>query len=250
MKIYNLILSEVRATTAETVRIFFIMSGIYKITSPSGRVYIGQSVNIKNRFCSYRGKFPVKQIRLCASFIKHGTTNHIFETIEVCEKENLNERERYWQDFYNVLSSSGLNCVLTKTNEKRFVMSDELRKQIADKVRGHTQNLGRKHSFEARQRMSLAQKGVKRSAHTIELLRIANLGRKLSLEHKKKLRENSTVKRIVLDVQMGIYYYSTKEVVDAFGIKQSTLITKLNGYRKNNTQFIYADPWLKKQNRI
>lgn len=29
------------------------MIGIYKITSPSGKVYIGQSVNIKERFKSH-----------------------------------------------------------------------------------------------------------------------------------------------------------------------------------------------------
>jgi hypothetical protein len=28
--------------------------GIYKITSPSGKVYIGQSVDIKRRFTTYK----------------------------------------------------------------------------------------------------------------------------------------------------------------------------------------------------
>ena len=31
------------------------MVGIYKITSPSGRVYVGQSTNIEKRFAEYRG---------------------------------------------------------------------------------------------------------------------------------------------------------------------------------------------------
>lgn len=29
-------------------------AGIYKLTSPSGKVYIGQSINLKNRFRHYK----------------------------------------------------------------------------------------------------------------------------------------------------------------------------------------------------
>ena len=59
------------------------MVGIYKITSPSGRVYIGQSVNIEKRFLSYSKLLRCKtQIKLFRSFLKYGVINHIFETIE------------------------------------------------------------------------------------------------------------------------------------------------------------------------
>ena len=37
------------------------MIGIYKITSPTNRVYIGQSVNIKKRFRSYIHKLGKRQ---------------------------------------------------------------------------------------------------------------------------------------------------------------------------------------------
>ena len=29
--------------------VFYFMIGIYKITNPSGKIYIGQSINIENR---------------------------------------------------------------------------------------------------------------------------------------------------------------------------------------------------------
>jgi group I intron endonuclease len=93
-------------------------SGIYKITSPSNRVYIGQSVNINNRFKSYRKYNHPSQIKLYRSIEKYGFESHIFEIIEYCDIDLLNKRERYWQDYYNVISE-GLNCVLTNTSDKR-----------------------------------------------------------------------------------------------------------------------------------
>ena len=92
--------------------------GIYKITSPTNRVYIGQSVDIEKRWKDYDNiKNISKQGKLYNSFIKYGVINHKFEIIEECLIEQLNKRERYWQDYYNVLKG-GLNCRLTKDGDK------------------------------------------------------------------------------------------------------------------------------------
>jgi group I intron endonuclease len=108
------------------------MIGIYKITNPKGRVYIGQSVNIEKRkklYVKYKCKH---QPRLYISLLKYGFSEHIFEIIEECSTEELNTRERYWQDFYDVLSEKGLNCLLTPTNTQRKELSAETRKKIRD----------------------------------------------------------------------------------------------------------------------
>ena len=55
--------------------------GIYKITSPTGRVYIGQSVDIKRRIRVYRYPEQVKsQRKLYDSLNKYGYEKHKFET--------------------------------------------------------------------------------------------------------------------------------------------------------------------------
>lgn len=89
-------------------------SGIYKITSPTGNIYIGQSVNIKYRWRQYRKLYNnIKNQRiLYRSFVKYGVDNHTFEVIEECDANLLNDREYYWQEHYNVLGNKGLNCVL------------------------------------------------------------------------------------------------------------------------------------------
>lgn len=106
------------------------MIGIYKITSPSNRIYIGQSIDIDKRFNQYKSISQTRgQKRLHYSLKKYGVENHLFEIIELCDVILLNERERYWQDFYNVLKD-GLNCLLTNTNDSIKVYSDSTIEKI------------------------------------------------------------------------------------------------------------------------
>lgn len=107
------------------------MIGIYKIINPKGRIYIGQSVNIERRKGNYSKLQDCKnQIKLYRSLKKYGFSSHIFEVLEECTIDELNKKERYWQDFYNVLEE-GLNCKLTKTEDKSGLMSKELRDRLS-----------------------------------------------------------------------------------------------------------------------
>jgi len=94
------------------------MTGIYKITSPNGRIYIGQAVDVERRKGVYRAPEKRFSSRIFNSIHKHGFHAHIFEVVEECRVEDLNERERYWQDFYEVTGPKGLNCRLTTTEDK------------------------------------------------------------------------------------------------------------------------------------
>jgi hypothetical protein len=84
-------------------------TGIYKITSPSGKVYIGQSIDIDKRWeghNKYNGIGP----KLKNSYIKYGFNSHTKNTLEECSIEQLNEREIYWKQYY--LSIYGWDNVL------------------------------------------------------------------------------------------------------------------------------------------
>jgi len=73
--------------------------GIYKIISPSNKIYIGQSVNIERR---WKGHKDYKSIgpKLINSYKKYGFENHIREIIEECSIDKLDERETYWKQYY------------------------------------------------------------------------------------------------------------------------------------------------------
>lgn len=111
--------------------------GIYKITSPSGKIYIGQAINIIERFESYRKIQNCKgQKKLYNSLIFYGSLNHIFDKIEECLESQLNIRERYWQDYYDVLGPNGLNLILTKTNSKSGKLSEEVCLKKSNSMKG------------------------------------------------------------------------------------------------------------------
>ena len=141
-----------------------IVCGIYKITSPTGRVYIGQSVDINHRFGSYI-KMYVKnegQVKLYRSFLKHGVENHSFEIIEECSEEELNCRARFWQDDFDVLNG-GLNCRLTKTEDKSGKVSNETLSKMSQASIGNQHWLGKTHSQETKDKIGNANRGRKHS---------------------------------------------------------------------------------------
>ena len=86
------------------------MIGIYKIISPSNKIYIGQSINIKQRKQSYSYFNSYKKSigpKLFNSLKKYGFENHIFEIIEECSIDQLNEKETYWKQYYlNILNNN------------------------------------------------------------------------------------------------------------------------------------------------
>lgn len=107
--------------------------GIYKIISPSGKIYIGQSRDLDKRLKSYKcGSSKTKgQPKLYNSFEKYGILTHEFEIIEECDFELLNIRERYWQDFYDVCGDGGLNCSLTETNVLPRLVRQETKEKMS-----------------------------------------------------------------------------------------------------------------------
>lgn len=93
--------------------------GIYKITDQlTKEAYIGQSVDVHTRFTDHVkcgvGAIPVSSSNLLyAAMRRDGIENFSFELLESCEKEKLNEKERYYISLYQT-DTCGLN--ITKGN--------------------------------------------------------------------------------------------------------------------------------------
>jgi group I intron endonuclease len=140
------------------------MIGIYKITSPNNRIYIGQSIDINKRFNSYQKMYVKnkKQTKLYRSFLKYGVENHIFELVCECIESELNDNERYYQELFNCLDN-GLNCKLTKTNDKSGKVSKETLNKMSIASMGNNHWLGKKHTQETKDKIKLANTGRKYS---------------------------------------------------------------------------------------
>lgn len=109
------------------------MIGIYKITNPNGKIYIGQSTNIKERIRKYEKLNNKGQIKLFNSFQKYGIKNHKIEIIEKCNKDQLNIREIYWGTYYDVLGDNGLNLRL---GNGRGSCSEFTKNKISNSLKG------------------------------------------------------------------------------------------------------------------
>lgn len=221
------------------------MIGIYKITSPSNRVYIGQSVELETRFLKYKNNCN-NQTKLKRSFNKYGFENHKFEILEECDIPELNNKERYWQDYYESVSK-GLNCRATASDKKSGYLSNETKAKLSESKKG--KRLG----FEPWNKGIKAPKisealrgkfagslnpnyGKKQSDYNKEMSRKANLGRKHSKEVNMSKGRNA---RAVRCTNTGIIFRSYVEAALEYGIKPKVLMQYLSGARTNKTSLIY-----------
>lgn len=161
--------------------------GIYKITSPSGKIYIGQSIDVMGRFKDYKRGKGTKQSRLYNSFTRHGITSHTFELIEECALDALNERECFYISHYGCFNTKmGLN--LTSGGDSKGTVSEETKRKIS------IGNTGKVVSDESRKKMSVSQKN--RGSEISSIISKRNIGnkyangRKLSPDEIQKLKDS------------------------------------------------------------
>lgn len=88
------------------------MITIYKITSPTGRIYIGQTKDYKKRMNLYKILHCRTQYRLHNSLKKYGFNNHICEVVEEVDNIMADSREQYWISYFKCYwkdENKGLN---------------------------------------------------------------------------------------------------------------------------------------------
>lgn len=84
-----------------------IMIGIYKITNTlNNKCYIGQSVDIERRWRHHKETMNNPHIEaynkeLYKDMRSFGLDNFLFEVLEECFLEELNDKEKYWIRYYN-----------------------------------------------------------------------------------------------------------------------------------------------------
>ena len=126
--------------------------GIYKITSPSNKVYIGCSNNIYKRWSRYKNPHSIKtQYHIYNSLIKYGYENHIFEIIETLDnKTDLIDREIYWINYYESTNPKiGLN--ISKGGNIPPIQNKP--KSPEHKAKISAGNLGKRHTEETKNKI-------------------------------------------------------------------------------------------------
>jgi group I intron endonuclease len=171
------------------------MQGIYKITSPTEKVYIGQSVNISARFRQHKSSSRNEFLK--NSFNKYGHDNHKFEILHILPSDVsqnvLNEYEILYIDFYRSANIKLFN--LREGGCQGGKMSQELIDRLTLKKIGKVMpkktkqaliksNLGRKmpkHLDEIFAKYRTAEQAIKMGK--------MNIGKVRSEENKRKISE-------------------------------------------------------------
>lgn len=250
-----------------------IICGIYKITSPSNRVYIGQSVDIDKRWKVYKkiGFSVKKQTLVYRSLLKYGVESHTFEVVEECEVEQLNNREGYWQDFYDSVNN-GLNCSRVKSDDKNGYFSLDSRKKLSDALTGrkiprHIVEKSVANRPDTKGKNHYKSKSVEnfktgviydsiREAAIEEGLLVSTLfgylsGKSENPTYLRFLNEEFRPQgcgiyinrraKIILDINSGVFYYSITEAAKYSNYCSETISRMLSGKCPNKTTLIYTN---------
>lgn len=208
------------------------MTGIYKITNPNGKIYIGQSIDLNKRLNDYKYLDCKNQIRLYNSLKKYGFQNHKFEIITLCYEEQLNEFERDFQEAYNVIGNNGLNCKLIEINNKLGKLFDYIKNKISKSLK-NSKRIYKPLSEETKLKMKNSRK--LNSRFLKEFKEKDNKEIIIGVKGKTNIY---TCKKVI-NIENDEVYDSAKEVSVLFNIKYGYLIQQLNGTYKNNTKFKY-----------
>ena len=175
--------------------------GIYILTGPTGKKYVGKSVNFNKRMGMYKRLECKKQPKLYNAIKKHGYDALRREFYEFPE-EWLDALEIMLIRHYNSVNE-GYNCRyggeggrLSEATKRKLSLANK-GKKISDetKKKMSISHKGKKLTEEHKTKMSLSQKEHyaknPMTDETKEKIRLTNLGKKRSDETKRKLRFNT-----------------------------------------------------------
>lgn len=197
--------------------------GIYKVISPSGRIYVGQSWNILRRFEQYSRVNACKsQNILYNSLVKYGSQAHTFKILhELPEDITQSVLDTYEQVYIDSYKEVGLNLMNIREAGSRGKHSEETKKKIALSKIGNKVNIGRITSDETKLKQRISKLG---KSHP-------NMG----IYNIKKISQLSIEGIWIED------FDSISEASNKLGIKRKSISECVNGRNKTAKGFIFRE---------
>jgi group I intron endonuclease len=162
---------------------------VYKITNLiNGKVYIGQTANLRKRFNCYNCNKAKAQQKLHNAFIKYGWCNFKMEAIAFARfGDELNNLEKFIISTYDAVKN-GYN--IQNGGNSAGKHSAETRKKMSENSMGSkNKNYGKPMTDEQKNKISQSNKGKKRSEDDKIKMSESHKGKKLSEYQKRKISE-------------------------------------------------------------
>lgn len=206
-----------------------IIGIIYKYTSPSGKCYIGQTINepLRRKMWFSSGRYTGGKSKIDRARKKYNPSNFIYEIILRnsysslgAATEDLNKWEVYYIEYYNSYHN-GYNSTLGGDGSRGYIHSNEILKKISESTKGKKKCL----SF-----------GIKVSKRL--------KGKPKSTNHRKKLSEsklNSGYK--IIQYLLSGEYIKTWDNIDVvsktLGVSRESIAGCCRGKSKSAHSYIW-----------
>ena len=166
------------------------MIGIYKITNKiNGKIYIGQSWNIENRFRQHKKNEHNKYLK--RSYEKYGIENFLFETVRTFSDSGIT------QPLLDVFENVYVNQFDARNSEKGYNLreptsrgkhSEESKKLMSEyragkRVGENATMFGKHHSEETKKKQSLSSLGKPKSEEHKKNMSICRKGKYVGEQH-------------------------------------------------------------------
>ena len=156
----------------------------------------------------------------------------------------LNQKERYWQEFYSVLEENGLNCKLTSLKDKSGQLSQETKDKISQSLKGQ------KRTEVQKQKMSNSQKGKKQNKETIQkrVNKIKELNK--NENHRRKFGKSLKKKVYQYDLEWNLVseYDSVTEASIKLNVNRASICKAIKGVINKTCKGFYWS-YTKKQEK-
>ena len=205
---------------------------IYKYTSPSGKIYIGQTINPKERYRkhiseAYNTKHLGYNTRLSKAIRKYGIEQFKYEiivTLDIEDSQVLSEKLDWFEQFYIKKYNSyenGYNLTKGGGGCRGYKMSEENVNLLKDRYKDselakYAHKKGDVVSQETRTKISNTLKGKPKS-----------------IEHKTRVAQsNSKYKKPIVCVETNVTYASVYDAERELNISFGNIWSVCNGKRK------------------
>ena len=204
---------------------------IYKITNTiNGMTYIGQTMQrggFNTRYRNNIGRFTENKY-LKNSINKHGIDKFdINKQLDIAySREELNEKEIQWINFFNALKPNGYNLCLGGGQTSGYHYTEEQRNNISKGKKGLTMGeensfFGKTHSDEQKAKWSMQRKN-----------------RELSSEWRQRIGESQHIK--IINIETGEIFESVNSAATKYNIAN----TNLSRCCRSNTRTCRGYNWM------
>lgn len=219
------------------------MIGIYKITNPNGKIYIGQSTNIEERWEKGHKYSSGSGKKLKNSLKKYSWKNHKKEIIEECSVEELSNRETYWIEYYNSYKK-GLNSTL-KGGVQGY-KDEQWRKNHSKGLKGRKgtwkdKNRPEHSTFLKENGSGLSYKRTQKHKDNLSAI-IKEVWKNKKPEISKKISQNKIgkgLKPIICDTLFGMEFKSLSEASKILNLNKGNICEVLKGTKIHIKGFVF-----------